>query len=720
MIKEALEYLEMGFNLIPMKPNKFPAIKWGEYQENRQDENFIREWFTSGNYNIAIITGEISGVVVLDIDPKHGADVNYYLSKYPSGLVASTPSGGCHIYFKHPNYKVQNRVGIFPGVDLRADGGYVNAPPSKYQVGNYTWLKQGEPSDFPAELAVENTNVERERINGEDWVSTLLQNGAKSGERNKSLSSLCGYFAEKNVPVDITLQIIQNWNSRNEERLSFREIEDSVKSTYKTILRKNGNKLQTTKPSSVDAPKGSNFALLPLEDFMIQYGDQPIEWIIKDWLPNNTVAFVVSPPGSFKTWTLIDLAVSVASGKPFLGMYKIQPEQIGPVFLVQQEDFSGQTAQRITLVRRSKYKSEALPITNEDEEIEFSVPERIPLYIHPDRKLRFEDSKAMEELEEAIKALKPKLIILDPLYSLGGTEDYMAKLVDDLFIFKRFRDEYGVSFVVAHHTNKGGGQDRTRAWGSQFLNAFLETGWQIEPKGDTSIKIKRHFKASQNMEEICLSFKIDDRETWTYEVQEGLVDSTDKEGKQEGESATVKRSPGPRKKSAEQLLDDASKIVTSSKQKDVDKPIAPKSELEDFCMKKFSPNPIIDEKLKKIVTEAYKSTKELPEFTTGPEFFVEGGSVVKDWKVTISKPLPAATNFLNLHDYFRVIYRAGDSGVSINNLCQLLGKNQPMIFTKVKELLEAGVITRRTVKLHTKEIFVYTALRDIAKWNFKL
>jgi hypothetical protein len=75
---------------------------------------------------------------------------------------------------------------------------------------------------------------------------------------------------------------------------------------------------------------------------------------------------------------------------------------------------------------------------------------------------------------------------------------------------------------MAHHTKKhndAGGQDRQEAWGSQFLNAFLETGWQIRPGKKTeasTIKIRRHFKVSSNVREETINFNISTEAPYSY------------------------------------------------------------------------------------------------------------------------------------------------------------------------------------------------------------
>jgi DNA-binding transcriptional ArsR family regulator len=218
--------------------------------------------------------------------------------------------------------------------------------------------------------------------------------------------------------------------------------------------------------------------------------------LIQDWLPEATIGFVVASPGSYKTWLTFDVAVSVATGTPFLGKYPVQ--RTGPVLLIQQEDFHGDTAQRLAIILQSRLDLRAE--VTEDGQFEVKAPPEIPIYIHPDRNLRFADQVVMDALELRIRELRPVLVVLDPLYSAAMTDDYMTKSAEQMLRLKVMRDRYGCSFLVAHHTTKyADDMKRSRLWGSQFLNALLETGWQVKRSGnDGSIIIRRHFKVAKN------------------------------------------------------------------------------------------------------------------------------------------------------------------------------------------------------------------------------
>ena len=108
-----------------------------------------RDWERS---NIGIVTGALSGVFVLDIDPRNGGDdslndLEAANGKLPDTLTAKTGGGGRHFFFKVPACASiacsTSKVG--PGIDVKGNGGYVIAPPS-VTAGPYEWLD----CDMPA------------------------------------------------------------------------------------------------------------------------------------------------------------------------------------------------------------------------------------------------------------------------------------------------------------------------------------------------------------------------------------------------------------------------------------------------------------------------------------------------------------------------------------------------------------------------------------------
>ncbi len=142
LLDTALQYREFSYSVIPVGKDKKPLIQWQRYQKEQASEEQIKRWWKQWpDANIAIITGDSSGIAVIDIDTEEGKlAIQEYIPDSLVMPVANTPSGGQHLYFKCPDEKLSNNTRAVIGCDLRANGGYVVAPPSINGTGKaYAW-----------------------------------------------------------------------------------------------------------------------------------------------------------------------------------------------------------------------------------------------------------------------------------------------------------------------------------------------------------------------------------------------------------------------------------------------------------------------------------------------------------------------------------------------------------------------------------------------------
>ena len=145
ILDAASAYLDMGFSVIPLRPqSKKPAIKWKGYQSRLPTRDEIENWKQQfPNANIAIITGEISNLIVLDIDGQQGVDSVIRLGGIPNNTPIVRTGSGWQAYFSYPDFPVRNSAHKMPGLDLRAEGGYVVAPPSIHPNRRiYRWSRE--------------------------------------------------------------------------------------------------------------------------------------------------------------------------------------------------------------------------------------------------------------------------------------------------------------------------------------------------------------------------------------------------------------------------------------------------------------------------------------------------------------------------------------------------------------------------------------------------
>jgi hypothetical protein len=220
----ALAYAAHGWSVIPIEVRgKRPRVPWLEFQQRIATTAEIEAWYRHRtDDNVGIVTGRVSGIVVIDVDPRHGGEESVRRLQGEEGLFAptieaETGGGGRHLYFAHPGIPLPNRVGIAPGIDLRGDGGCVVAPPSTHSSGRrYVWAPGCSPGEralaplphcfLPARRAAAHAGHPLAH-----WRD-LLREGVEEGRRNDTLASLTGHLLWHGVDAEVALELLLAWN----------------------------------------------------------------------------------------------------------------------------------------------------------------------------------------------------------------------------------------------------------------------------------------------------------------------------------------------------------------------------------------------------------------------------------------------------------------------------------------------------------------------------
>lgn len=520
----AIEYANFGWSVLPVKPEeKRPVMtNWRQYTKTRPQTKMVENWFTKlSGVGIGVVTGRVSGIVVLDVESYCPTPIEELLRKYPTQMVSRSGSGGYHLFYSYPMNvpRIANRVRIFEGADLRADGGFIVLPPTRHPNGHeYQWVQKGPLGVFP--LALLDLKSTPTGFN-EGWITEALR-GATEGARNDTCARLAGYFFKKGMSADIVEALLLDWNEKNDPPMPVSEVRSTLKSIERHAA---GGATGFTSVEFVDdkaiqpAEQSASFEVLKMGDYIRAYGGRGVAWAVEGWLPDHSITFLISPPESYKTWLLLDLAVSVAANVPFLGEFRVHNP--GPTMIIQQEDSHEGLTDRLALIIEQKLGKTA-DLTEDSWQVP-TIPD-IPIYVHPSRQLRFDNEKVLHELEEQIKTIRPRVVLIDPLYSTTTVDNYMAASAEQMMCLKTWRDKYGCSFVIAHHSKKNVDPDSTAredSWGSQFLNAFLEAGWQIrrsQQLADNEVVVRRHSKVMGNQAPISLTFDISTVYPMRYQV----------------------------------------------------------------------------------------------------------------------------------------------------------------------------------------------------------
>jgi putative DNA primase/helicase len=219
VLTAALRFIDRDFAVFPLVANKkFPAAANG-FKDASIDPEKIVNWFpTNTRANIGIATGTASNIFVLDIDEKDDvsgmASLVELENKYgslPVTLTCATGSGGKHFYFNYPDDKpIKCRVAIRPGIDVRAEGGYVVAPPSIVSGNLYSWIDESVAiADAPAWLIhLVGANKPRDaKLTETPTIGTVIAPGSRNDTIMQSATEHMKKGHPRNVVTDIVLML---------------------------------------------------------------------------------------------------------------------------------------------------------------------------------------------------------------------------------------------------------------------------------------------------------------------------------------------------------------------------------------------------------------------------------------------------------------------------------------------------------------------------------
>lgn len=304
-------YLSMEYSVIPLEENgKKPAIPWKEFQTRKPTDAELVTWFGNGSrHNIGIVTGAISGLAVVDLDTKEAVD----LVESKGGLLTPTvkTGKGYHLYCKYQDgiRNFQKRADL-PGIDLRAEGGYVVARPSVHESGHiYQWVKDRgldlPLADLPSWILAEKPE-DKQPI-------TELYNGIDTGGRNMALTRLIGSFLNdhKGITLPELIDMACLWNKALENPLPL----DEVKRTCKSIFDKHHDH---------DTPKLKTVSIFDL----MQYDFPVLAYLLYPILHTQSLNMIHAWRGIGKTFFGLCLAYAVASGGKFLKWHAEKPRGV--------------------------------------------------------------------------------------------------------------------------------------------------------------------------------------------------------------------------------------------------------------------------------------------------------------------------------------------------------------------------------------------------------
>jgi hypothetical protein len=428
VLEAALRYCMFGYSVIPIGRDKKPLIEWKRYQTERAAPEQITAWFKQfPNAGIGIVTGAISGIVVVDVEDGGRTD------DLPKTVISKTGGGGFHYYYRHPGIPVENGVRIGnkdDKRDIRGDGGYVVAPPSLHASGkNYEWVVPPDNTpfaEFPSQLLKQENPLIPFSKSGHDWGRKL--NGVAEGERNDVAAEIAGKLLA-HIPAseweNLAWPLLCAWNDKNNPPLPEMELRSVFGSIAQRQAQNNSNNTES---------RGTIPTIVSWKEFGKYEFPWANQWRVKGLIPISARCVIGAPSGEGKSWLAMAMAKSVAAGMPYLGNPAFATTQCKVLYI------ENETA-KYDFQRRGKRLN-----FQESEENLFTLFEDFP---------PLKDKKNADALHTFAVQNEIGLIIIDTFRSVaGGIMEEKAEEIRRIFDnFKPFV-ESGITIVILDHCRK--------------------------------------------------------------------------------------------------------------------------------------------------------------------------------------------------------------------------------------------------------------------------
>lgn len=226
MVTYALEHVAAGRPVIPLhgirlegphrvctcaagaacsSPGKHPRLRAWQSHATRDPAQVRTWWDLWPDANVGMPTGLVSGVVVLDVDPRSGGEESLALlerthGRLPATISVTTGSGGRHLFFQLPTPPPGN-TSLATGLDVRGEGGQVAAVGSRHVSGQrYAWIPGYAPGEIPGApvpapewlVALLTTPTPVAGSTSPGSLSTATEAPIIQGNRNRNLTQLAG------------------------------------------------------------------------------------------------------------------------------------------------------------------------------------------------------------------------------------------------------------------------------------------------------------------------------------------------------------------------------------------------------------------------------------------------------------------------------------------------------------------------------------------------
>lgn len=343
-------------------------------------------------------------------------------------------------------------------------------------------------------------------------IDILNEEDPEPGTRSDMIWYLENKLHDAGIPPDQIIEIIKRtaWNKYKGRR----DEDVRLRSELGKIIEK-GVKLKKKKEEEV------RFRVENFSDVMSNLATSP-GWMIKDFWMKRSRGIVAGEPKSFKSTLVMDMALSVATGEPFMGQ---EVEQTGPVLYVQNENAHWIMKDRFEKMLLTK--GLVGKVSGTGKKIQVQWPPNIHFHMINQQNFLLDQEEHQEYLEKLVKKLKPELVVFDPLYLMfQGDVSSSQELFPILQWMLNLGNDGNCSVIVIHHYNKSGEGKRggQRMLGSTTLHGWVESAWYLQASesgkdGVGKLILEREFRGAGIHQKLDINIEMGDMGDPLYKVE---------------------------------------------------------------------------------------------------------------------------------------------------------------------------------------------------------
>lgn len=478
VMQSALDLAARGFRVFPLAPGtKRPAFE-GWQDAATTDAARIRQWWSeeaavvgftrdgrdvtsTPRFNVGVAGGD--GLLILDADEKdgkQGIEAARGLGVAFEGFVVRTTSGGLHEYLRGPD--VLNAVAIARGVDIRSAGGYVVGPGSVVDGKPYTVVSANDPRPVPPAVihslaarkedrGSEAPKVELDRPDAVDRAIEYLLDEAPHAVEGQggdlTTYRVAARLRDFGVSEDTAAELMaEHWNDACSPPWHVEDLKLKVRNAYEYGTRPIGDLHPMADFAGVKVVPPPEPAPEPRRGGRrwFHHGDAPgrIDWLYYQILPKVGTGVLLAESQAGKTFLAIELARSLATGKPFFGEV---PDDVGATLFL----FAGSEGSGLAL--RFDALGEAVPLPISACQVgNLSDRDALPKLL--------DDMRVEAARLDALFGVPVRLIVIETLAASGLLNDEndnseASRAMANLSTIAR---EMDALVLTSHHPDKAG------------------------------------------------------------------------------------------------------------------------------------------------------------------------------------------------------------------------------------------------------------------------